>query len=100
MVNRIIERILRDFPETRNSDKRLILKVWESQGLYLTEAQAYKFFEVSSPETIRRVRQKIQESGKYQADPLIRRERRFKSYRLQQITPQAKPQYVEQALNL
>lgn len=98
MIHKMVEKILSNDERSRNSDKWLILKVWESQGLYLTEAQSYKFFSVASPETIRRIRQKLQESGKYQPTDTIKRERRFRGMRMQQISPKATPKYMEQTL--
>lgn len=47
----------------RQNDKLLCLSVWEDEGLYLSTSQQRKFMEVSSPETIRRTRQKVQEDG-------------------------------------
>ncbi len=50
----LIRKILSEFPETRNDDRELILKVWEAQGLKLSSYQAKLFKRVFSPETIRR----------------------------------------------
>jgi hypothetical protein len=98
MIHNQVEQILRDEPKTRDSDKLLLLKVWEEYGLYLSEAQKDKFLHAPSSETVRRVRQKIQEQGKYPANHLISRHRRFKSLQMQQITPHATPKYIEQTL--
>lgn len=54
--------------DTRDSDRRLILDVWRDEGLVLTPTQEEMFlYKVSSPETIRRLRQKFQEQGLYLA---------------------------------
>lgn len=47
----------------RAKDRLLILEQWRREGLELTPAQEQKFMQVSSPESIRRTRQKIQERG-------------------------------------
>jgi hypothetical protein len=58
--------ILETIQYTRNSDKLLIIEVWRKQGMRFKEIENELFFSVcdiftaSSPETIRRVRQKIQ----------------------------------------
>jgi len=64
---KIVEEILRDYPETRSSDKKLFLKVLERFGLTLTDEQKRKFLQIPiSYESVRRSRQKIQnDEGKY-----------------------------------
>lgn len=47
----------------RAKDKLLILEQWRREGFELTPAQEQKFMQISSPESIRRTRQKIQERG-------------------------------------
>lgn len=58
---------LRDNAGFRSNDRLLILSVWEDEGLHLTTDQQHKFMQVSSPETIRRTRQKIQQDGLFKA---------------------------------
>lgn len=67
----LVKMILRDNPETRGDDLKLLLKVWEFQGLKFNEKQKYMFTRVMNPETIRRTRQKIQELGLYRPTPEI-----------------------------
>jgi len=69
----VVENALRDFPETRNSDKKLFLKVFERFGLYLTDDQKKRFLEMPACfESIRRMRQKIQnEEKKYLPDKQV-----------------------------
>lgn len=50
-------------PELRADDKKLIVAVWEDLGLHLTPEQQKKLFAVYAPESIRRVRQKLNERG-------------------------------------
>ena len=62
----ITEWVLLNKPETRNSDIDLIVEVWNAQGLHLTNQQIEHLkTRCSNPETIRRIRQKLQEQGKY-----------------------------------
>ena len=57
------------FPETKNNDRLLMLKVWESEGLHLIEPQQKLFLHsVSSPELIRRLRQRIQQTAREQGN--------------------------------
>jgi hypothetical protein len=90
-----VERILEWYPETRNSDKKLLLRYYDQHGLHLTEEQADIFLSIKSPETIRRTRQKIQESGKYPATENVRRTRAHMSMVIQQNMPSAKPKYMD-----
>jgi hypothetical protein len=65
-INNKVERVLADEAETRANDRALIMKVWEFEGLHLSETQKRLFLEkVSSPESVRRTRQKLQEAGHY-----------------------------------
>ena len=61
---------LREFPETRENDRTLMLKVWELQGFRFPKKLIKFFYEVYSPETIRRCRQSIQSEGLYRSNPL------------------------------
>jgi len=98
MISRVVEMCLRDYPETRDSDRKLLVKVWEHCGLYLSEAQRHKFFGIASPESIRRTRQKIQESGKYPASDRVKHVRELKSQIVQQNAPITKE--IDNILNL
>lgn len=53
------ERLLQSNPDLRNSDKKLLLAFWESEGLYLSEAQRYKFFGCTPAESITRARRAL-----------------------------------------
>lgn len=96
----IIKNILGRDRQARNSDKHLLLKVWEHQGLYLTETQRAKFMDVASAESIRRTRQKLQENGAYPADQVISGHRRFKGAQVQQNIPKTDPEDVENLITL
>jgi hypothetical protein len=74
-----VERVLSLKPETRDNDKLLMLYVWQIEGLNLSENQLKKWKEVSSPESIRRMRQKMQEDGMYRASEKVE-EQRYQMY--------------------
>lgn len=72
LVNRVTN-ILINYPKTRNNDQSLMCHVWyhEAKGHYLKDAKQVNLMDFfmdfsdkkfSSPESIRRIRQKIQES--------------------------------------
>lgn len=91
-LNNTIEHVLTNYPEARDSDRYLILKVWEAYGLYLSEDQKDRFIACPSTESIRRTRQRLQERGKYKASDRVSRHRRIKSYVMQQNAPKASPE--------
>lgn len=94
-TTQLVEQMLRDRPATRNDDRVLIIAVFESLGLELTDSQVKKFHDMPSTETIRRVRQSIQSKGKYQASENVQQYREVKSQEMTQSSPQASPQRLE-----
>jgi len=65
-ISLVVEETLRDYPQTRGSDKRLILEVWQKEGLILSQEQEdFISAMCSSPESITRVRRKVNEGGLY-----------------------------------
>lgn len=85
-----VEGILRDHPEARNCDKELFIKyleIYHSVQDYFSrnDYNGLQGMLKAAPsfESIRRMRQKLQEKGEYTADPQIqagRRERRNDIY--------------------
>lgn len=70
--NSLIERALREYPETRNSDKKLMLAVWHLQNPnYEDNFKEFMLHKAISPETITRKRRKLQEEGKYPASEQV-----------------------------
>jgi len=59
----LVKKLLTDYAEFRDSDKKLIWRVWEVTGFIDIDSVMTKlaFMEAPSTETIRRCRQKIQE---------------------------------------
>ena len=95
-----IRNILAMLPDTRNSDTELQIVFMQKSGMNLSEQQIALFKRMPKLETIRRVRQKIQESGEYEADPKIKKERAHKAMVMQQTTPTFNEQQIEQTLNI
>lgn len=98
-VSETIENVLGSNIEARSNDKILMLAVGERYGLILNEHQRQTFMKMPSFETIRRVRQKLQENGLYKASDEVRRQRKFKGIRNQQMMPQSKPEKIEGLVN-
>ena len=90
-----VQNILWTEPKTRSSDKELLIAYMQSEGMDLDYRQIAIFKSMPSTETIRRVRQKIQENGLYQATDTITKERNWRAMRMQQNMPSAKPNTVE-----
>jgi hypothetical protein len=78
-TKKLVERVLQQKPEARDDDKTLMLEVWQMQGLYLSESQLKAFRKASSPESIRRTRQKFQQDGEYTASEKVE-EQRYQMY--------------------
>ena len=74
-----VARVLSTNTQARDNDKLLMLQVWEIEGFYLTDNQKKAFMKSSSPESIRRMRQKFQEDGQYLASPEVE-EQRYQMY--------------------
>lgn len=94
-----VEYILKTNELTRSDDRTLLIEVWEAHGFYMSDTQKDKFKGLPSAETIRRIRQKIQESGKYPASETVKRHRKFKGMQVQQRIPNTKPEKVDQLIN-
>lgn len=65
--------ILKNYPEARNSDTFLVLKYWQQiegrHSIILNDGEIpYYCGILTSPETIRRTRQKLQEMGLFPAE--------------------------------
>lgn len=70
-----VARVLSTNTQARDNDKLLMLQVWEIEGFFLTDNQKKAFMKSSSPESIRRMRQKMQEEGKYRASEVVEQKR-------------------------
>lgn len=81
----------------RNSDRELIISILDDMGFGFTQHQK-ELFKSISVESIRRIRQKLQEQGKYLPDQEIATERRFKAMQMQQNLPKAKTKDIERII--
>lgn len=93
-----VEEILKEMPSARNSDRVLFLEYMQRNGMNLSLAQQERFWSLAMPETVRRVRQKLQEQGKYVATDKVLKERFRKSLIVQQNIPKTKPENVQKVL--
>ena len=79
-IEPLVEEMLKDFPETRSSDKQLFLHIWRKEGLKLELDQINWFLtKCSSPESCRRTRQKFQHEGKYLPSEKVQKARKVKA---------------------
>lgn len=99
IVSKLVERILSQDEASRSNDKRLWLAVAKYYGLEFTKEQMSKFFDMPSFETVRRIRQKLQEQGSYQASPEVARHRRWRGMQVQQKIPATNPDRVDRLIN-
>lgn len=97
-ISDVIERVLAVNADARNSDRELFISVWAEMGFSLTSAQEQQFFGLPSPETITRIRRKIQEQGRYPATQRIKKTREMKSMIMQQNMPTASVNTAERVL--
>lgn len=97
-ITMIVERVLSNSENARNSDKELIIEVLEQLGMDFTERELHIIRSVNF-ESIRRMRQKLNEQGKYLPRPEVARQRRLKSMIVQQNAPQAKPEYLNKLVD-
>lgn len=85
-ISLVVEKMLRDNPILRDSDKRLLMEVWEMEGLFLSETQKTRFLQFcTTPETITRARREAVK--KYPASHSTTEERykKFNDYRKGEI---------------
>lgn len=97
-MNYIVEQSLVNNLEARNSDKILLLDVWDKLGFGLSESQRQRFMRMPSAETITRIRRKLQEKGEYPATKRIKETRELKSMIVQQNMPTASISTAERVL--
>ena len=94
-ISERVENILKVSHAARNSDKDLIVIYMQKSGMELTPKQIKVFKEMPSTETIRRVRQQLQEQGKYEADEEVN-EMRYKKFK--SVRENIKSESAEEAL--
>ena len=85
-VNSLVEEVLKDKPITRASDMRLILEVWEKEGvIFSTEQKSKIIMRCSAPESITRCRRKFQEEGWYLPSEQIKKERVIEEKKIRDV---------------
>lgn len=94
-VNELVESTLKFYPIARNSDKMLTLLVWKRLGFNLTPAQRAHFMQLPSTESIRRVRQKLQEQGFYSASQPVQQRRQDRAQIVKQNAPTADSEQLD-----
>lgn len=78
-----VKNILEFAPKTRNSDIELLIIYWQKAGVNLSNEQIQKIKELPSPDTLTRIRRKIQENGEFPATKEVNEARynKFKNVR-------------------
>lgn len=79
MRHKILETIRR-VPKSANDDKLLIALIWDKEGWSRNDELYSNLIKVSSPETIRRTRQKLVEEGLIKPSEVVI-EARFKEFK-------------------
>lgn len=80
-AQKLVERALKEYPQTRGSDRHLIIAVWHYQNPdWKYDPVAWILTEAMSPETITRWRRKLQEQGRYLPEDKIT-EARYDKYK-------------------
>lgn len=97
-IQTLVEQALQTWEETRDSDRKLMLAVWYLQDPEY-ETNFRKFFteRAANPETIRRIRQKLQEQGKYPASKKVE-DQRFNKFNQMRSYGNASVDYINEIL--
>lgn len=93
-----VELLLKNYPETRNSDKELIITFMDKLGANFTPEQI-EIIKLVSFESITRCRRKFQEKGMYLATGKIAQERKLKASLMQYQAPKAEPRNIPDILD-
>ena len=90
-----VELVLEGYPASRDDDIYLMRTIWGLFGATLLTYPQWEALEEImreyNPESIRRVRQKLQEQGKYLGTAKVKHERYMRSLEMQQAMPAHKP---------
>ncbi len=92
-----IEQALRDYPETRDSDRKLMIKVWELQLGKPFGEKFRQWFETKAiaAETVTRTRRKFQEQSRYRATKPVENQRYEKFKNTKESIAEAEPNEVQ-----
>ena len=87
-VSKYVERAMTAWPDTRDSDRKLILAVWWLQDNdYADHFKVFFKEKAIMPESITRCRRKLQEEGKYLASKEAVEDRFNKFQRMREVAP-------------
>lgn len=87
-VSRYVERAMTAWPDTRDSDRKLILAVWWLQDNdYDSHFKAFFKEKAIMPESITRCRRKLQEEGRYLASQQAVEDRFNKFQQMREVAP-------------
>lgn len=98
-ITQRVQSILEFSKAARNDDKELWLIYAQKSGVDLTPLQIQKIKNMPSFETLRRVRQKIQQVGRYKAAPEVEAARKYKSVMTRRTIPFMQPDEVERTID-
>lgn len=97
-VTERVENILKVSKNARNSDRELLIIYMQKSGMNLSDEQIKIFRKLPSMETIRRIRQKLQENGKYLADKGVEEQRYNKFKQVKQNIKHESPEKLLEKL--
>lgn len=98
-ITQRVTNIMKVSHQARNSDKELWIIYAQKSGLDLTAQQLDVLRAMPEFETIRRVRQKIQQDGMYEADPSIKAERKEKAELIRGAVPYNNSELLAELIN-
>jgi hypothetical protein len=93
-----VEAILKASRLARNSDIELFIIYMQKAGMNLSNEQIQKFRELPDMQTLGRIRRKLQEQGKYEADPEVNEVRYNKFKQVKSEVKQDDPEKAVEAL--
>lgn len=81
-VSTLVRQLYRGNPHLVDSDRKLLLAYWESEGLYLDALQRDRFMRTTAAETITRAARKLRSTGEFRASHAVEEERyhKFKTF--------------------
>ncbi len=97
-ITKLVEDILKTHPRTRDSDKDLFIAVLQMLGADLSERQREIMRSVNL-ESVRRLRQKLQEDGQYLPSVDVAQRRKLKAQLVKDAVPYGNHDLTMELLN-
>lgn len=94
-IYQLTEKALKDVPETRNSDNRLILEVIKGLGFWPSAHQERIILDTNFG-SITRAARKLRAEGKYLPDPEVQKMKNHKEQAIQQRAPSLKADKLQE----